>query len=167
MKWKFIFQVFWLGICLFQKFSVFTSLAVPCKQPKFMNFWLSSFSFPSSGTSWTAHVLQGDLWCNRVNTLNFSCEIIAKKIRYNGTPAFWHNTYKRILFFRSKENKAYMIDLNGCRKLPVYCNMDDAGLGDCGGGGWTLVMKINGAKVSTKLILLIRLASRVVRLSSH
>ncbi|CAH3044354.1 unnamed protein product [Pocillopora meandrina] len=40
-----------------------------------------------------------------------------------------------------------MIDLNGCRKLPVYCNMDGAGLGDCGGGGWTLVMKINGAEV--------------------
>ena len=164
---KIHFSSILVSICLFQKIYVFTSLAVPCKQPKLMNFWLSSFSFPSSGTSWTAHVLQGDLWCDRVNTLNFSCEIIAKKIRYNGTPAFWHNTYKRTLFFRSKENKAYMIDLNGCRKLPVYCNMDGAGLGDCGGGGWTLVMKINGAEVSTKLILLIRLTSRVVRLSSH
>ena len=55
-----------------------------------------------------------------------------------------------------------MVDLNGCRKLPVYCNMDGAGLGDCGGGGWTLVMKINGAKVSTKLILLVGLTSYIV-----
>ena len=31
--------------------------------------------------------------------------------------------------------------------FPVYCNMDGAGLGDCGGGGWTLVMKIDGNKV--------------------
>ncbi|XP_022786242.1 uncharacterized skeletal organic matrix protein 5-like [Stylophora pistillata] len=50
----------------------------------------------------------------------------------------------------SKENKAYTVDLNGCKKLPVYCNMDGAGLGDCGGGGWTLVMKINGAKQTFK-----------------
>lgn len=37
-------------------------------------------------------------------------------------------------------------------KLPVYCNMDGAGLGDCGGGGWTLVMKIDGTKVVKALI---------------
>ena len=53
---------------------------------------------------------------------------------------------KRIVSLGQK-NKAYTVDLNGCKKLPVYCNMDGAGLGDCGGGGWTLVMKINGAKV--------------------
>lgn len=74
---------------------------------------------------------------------------------------------KELFVLRSKENKAYMVDLNGCRKLPVYCNMDGAGLGDCGGGGWTLVMKINGAKVSTKLILLVGLTSYIVRLSYH
>ena len=28
----------------------------------------------------------------------------------------------------------------------MYCSMDGE-LGDCGGGGWTLVMKIDGAKV--------------------
>ena len=32
-------------------------------------------------------------------------------------------------------------------KLPVYCNLDGAGLGDCGAGGWTLVMKTDGSKV--------------------
>ncbi|KAL9980274.1 hypothetical protein ACROYT_G008835 [Oculina patagonica] len=32
-------------------------------------------------------------------------------------------------------------------KISVYCHMSDAGLGaQCGGGGWTLVMKIDGSK---------------------
>lgn len=29
----------------------------------------------------------------------------------------------------------------------VYCHMNDTGLGACGGGGWTLVMKIDGRQV--------------------
>lgn len=49
----------------------------------------------------------------------------------------------------SKENKAYRLQMN-TGKLPVYCNMDGAGLGDCGGGGWTLVMKIDGTKTTFK-----------------
>ena len=32
-------------------------------------------------------------------------------------------------------------------KVPVYCHMTSSGLGACGGGGWTLVMKIDGTKV--------------------
>lgn len=32
-------------------------------------------------------------------------------------------------------------------KISVYCHMSDSGLGECGGGGWTLVMKIDGSKV--------------------
>ena len=36
-------------------------------------------------------------------------------------------------------------------KLPVYCNMDGTDLGDCGGGGWTLVMKIDGTKVNANV----------------
>jgi len=31
-------------------------------------------------------------------------------------------------------------------KIPVYCHMTGVGLGACGGGGWTLVMKIDGKK---------------------
>ena len=34
--------------------------------------------------------------------------------------------------------------------LPVYCHMTND-LGACGGGGWTLVMKMNGTKVFTDL----------------
>ena len=33
-------------------------------------------------------------------------------------------------------------------KVPVYCHMSHHGLGACGGGGWTLVMKTDGSKVS-------------------
>ena len=33
-------------------------------------------------------------------------------------------------------------------KVPVYCHMTSDGLGACGGGGWTLVMKTDGNKVS-------------------
>ena len=32
--------------------------------------------------------------------------------------------------------------------VPVYCHMSSHGLGACGGGGWTLVMKTDGNKVS-------------------
>ena len=32
-------------------------------------------------------------------------------------------------------------------KISVYCHMSDADLGECGGGGWTLAMKIDGNKV--------------------
>ena len=51
-----------------------------------------------------------------------------------------------IRFTRSKANKAYLLD-NGCRKIPVYCHMTSKGLDECEGGGWTLVMKIDGSKV--------------------
>ena len=34
----------------------------------------------------------------------------------------------------------------GSGKVPVYCHMTNHGV--CGGGGWTLVMKLNGVKVS-------------------
>ncbi|RMX59471.1 hypothetical protein pdam_00018376, partial [Pocillopora damicornis] len=37
-----------------------------------------------------------------------------------------------------KANKDYMLQVDEFTKLPVYCNMDGTGLGDCGGGGWTL-----------------------------
>ena len=36
-------------------------------------------------------------------------------------------------------------------KISVYCHMSDAGLGECGGGGWTLAMKIDGNKVQCTL----------------
>lgn len=43
-----------------------------------------------------------------------------------------------------RENKAYMLPTD-IGKIPVYCHMT-SDVGECGGGGWTLVMKIDGNK---------------------
>jgi len=50
---------------------------------------------------------------------------------------------------RSEGNKAYKLQLRaGGQEIPVnvYCHMTGNGLGACGGGGWTLVMKMDGSK---------------------
>ena len=54
----------------------------------------------------------------------------------------------RACLSRAKENAAYLLDV-GSTKVPVYCHdhMTKHGLDACGGGGWTLVMKVNGSKV--------------------
>ena len=43
---------------------------------------------------------------------------------------------------RSRRSQVYPL-MFGSQKIPVYCHMENFG---CGGGGWTLAMKINGAK---------------------
>lgn len=48
-------------------------------------------------------------------------------------------------FHKSAGNKAYSLNTRG-GKIPVYCHMTRNGIGKCGGGGWTLVMKIDGHK---------------------
>ncbi|KAL9953796.1 hypothetical protein ACROYT_G041262 [Oculina patagonica] len=45
----------------------------------------------------------------------------------------------------SQGNRAYFLQMDS-GKVPVYCHMTS--LGACGGGGWTLVMKIDGAKAT-------------------
>ena len=52
-----------------------------------------------------------------------------------------------LYYTRGKGNKAYTLKV-GSVKIPVYCHMTGVGLGACGGGGWTLVMKTDGTKVS-------------------
>ena len=47
------------------------------------------------------------------------------------------------LSLRYNENKAYILSV-GSEKIPVYCHMTNE---ECGDGGWTLVMKIDGSKV--------------------
>ena len=54
------------------------------------------------------------------------------------------------LFTRKRENKAYLLNVES-KQIPVYCHMEAAELGACGGGGWTLVMKINGSKVTAAM----------------
>jgi len=44
-----------------------------------------------------------------------------------------------------KENKAYILSVES-KKIPIYCHMTNTGPDECGDGGWTLVMKINGSK---------------------
>ena len=46
---------------------------------------------------------------------------------------------------RSRRSQVYPL-MFGSQKIPVYCHMENFG---CGGGGWTLAMKINGAKVNS------------------
>ena len=53
-------------------------------------------------------------------------------------------------FTRKRENKAYSLNVE-YKKIPVYCHMEAAELGTCGGGGWTLVMKIDGKKVAAAM----------------
>lgn len=52
--------------------------------------------------------------------------------------------------FRTRENKAYKLHLDSQDTL-VFCHLNDTGLGECGGGGWTLVIKSDGAKVLQKI----------------
>ena len=53
----------------------------------------------------------------------------------------------KYLFTRKRENKAYLLNVES-KQIPVYCQMEAAELGACGGGGWTLVMKIDGKQVA-------------------
>ena len=49
-------------------------------------------------------------------------------------------------FYRARGNRAYPLQMQSGKVL-VYCHMTSVGLGACGGGGWTLVMKTDGHKV--------------------
>lgn len=51
---------------------------------------------------------------------------------------------------RSRENKAFLLTF-GTAQVNVFCVLNDTSLGSCGGGGWTLVMKMNGSKVLIKI----------------
>jgi len=44
-----------------------------------------------------------------------------------------------------RQNKAYVL-LTDSGKIPVYCHMTSYGIGACGDGGWTMVMKTDGHK---------------------
>ena len=48
-------------------------------------------------------------------------------------------------YIRSRRSQVYPL-MFGSQKIPVYCHMGNFG---CGDGGWTLAMKINGAKVNS------------------
>lgn len=67
---------------------------------------------------------------------------------------FFTEVKSALLFFSSysaQDDKAYDLTLPTFGKIPVYCHMSNSGLGECGGGGWTLVMKIDGTKVPLRI----------------
>ena len=75
--------------------------------------------------------------CLIPNSRSFSFEKIhTKKLDF----------FFNFLINRSPGNKAYLLQMDS-GKIPVYCHMTSDGLGRCGGGGWTMVMKIDGTKV--------------------
>ena len=54
---------------------------------------------------------------------------------------------------RSRGNEAYLLRMD-YGSVPVYCHMTSSDIGACGGGGWSLAMKIDGEKVIYLLYLL-------------
>ena len=55
------------------------------------------------------------------------------------------------MVLQRSDDKAYELTMPNIGKIPVYCHMSNSGLGECGGGGWTLVMKIDGTKVPLQI----------------
>lgn len=67
--------------------------------------------------------------------------------------------YINISFFCSNsQNGPYNLQL-GDEELSVYCDMNGADLGECGAGGWTLVMKTDGNKVFQTIMFRFRNAT--------
>ena len=50
----------------------------------------------------------------------------------------------KLFIFSTKADKAYDLEVDS-RKLKVFCRMTD--VTECGGGAWTLVMKIDCSEV--------------------
>ena len=54
-------------------------------------------------------------------------------------------------FFPNSSSKSQVYELMfGSQKVSVYCHIENFG---CGDGGWTLAMKIDGTKVTSRLAL--------------
>ena len=70
---------------------------------------------------------------------------------------FYINIYSQVenglicnfIFLRSNESKAYPLVVED-EVIDVYCHMTMASTsnGECGDGGWTLIMKIDGNQVA-------------------
>ncbi|XP_027058714.1 uncharacterized protein LOC113685401 [Pocillopora damicornis] len=74
---------------------------------------------------------EGDGWNCSVKLVSTCKEIYDYNISLNG-------------------NRDYLLNI-GSEMIPVYCHMDNNGLGEngeCEGGGWTLVMKTDGTKMT-------------------
>ncbi|KAM7452440.1 hypothetical protein ABFA07_000115 [Porites harrisoni] len=89
------------------------------------------------------HNCSSNAVCNNTKgSYNCTCKPGYEGDGNNCTASTCKDIYDRTL---AKENTAYLLDV-GSTKVPVYCHMTKHGLDACGGGGWTLVMKIDGSK---------------------
>ncbi|CAH3016626.1 unnamed protein product [Porites evermanni] len=79
----------------------------------------------------------------RLQKLEADVRAIYLGLNPQGTP--FKSCREIYLKHKSQVNKAYFLQI-GSRKIPVYCHMGNYGIGACGGGGWTMVMKIDGQK---------------------
>ena len=60
-------------------------------------------------------------------------------------------TFLCLFFFPNSSSKSQVYELMfGLQKVSVYCHMENFG---CGDGGWTLAMKVDGTKVTSRLAL--------------
>jgi len=56
-----------------------------------------------------------------------------------------------LMLIRSERDGAYTLKLENV-SIPVYCHMTHDDLGPCKGGGWSLVMKIDGKKEVNNIV---------------
>ncbi|XP_048582628.1 uncharacterized protein LOC116620741 [Nematostella vectensis] len=87
----------------------------------------------------TTFIRKVDPVVNGVDTHSNSSNINATSF-LNTTSFFCKTLYER----GERTNKSYPMDMGASKTIDVYCQMTD--LLNCGGGGWTLVMKIDGSK---------------------
>ena len=82
-------------------------------------------------------------WADLVFSSHWKSKLIVHFFRFSGSKS---GAY----YLKTKEPKAAL----------TYCHMEE--ISGCGGGGWTLVMKINGAKVEKAY----KTVSKILRLSN-
>ncbi|XP_078351809.1 putative skeletal organic matrix protein 5 isoform X2 [Oculina patagonica] len=85
----------------------------------------------------------------RLKNVEADVKAIARALNVGNPPPGSSFTSCRDIYIYGKHsspgNKAYLLQTNN-GKIPVYCHMTSYGIGACGGGGWTLVMKTDGNK---------------------
>ena len=149
----YIFVIWWkssasyLVIARLLKSWIISKLARSIKHHRF--FWFYSLvSWSKTADKWIQIRNACEFFSNSI-ILNEKSERI--KIHIIAIIAWlgqWASSWgivNHFLFLRSEGNRGHMLKL-GSSVLPVYCHMTND-LGACGGGGWTLVMKIDGNQV--------------------
>ena len=78
--------------------------------------------------------------------IDFMCKIYNINWVLHDVTIWLGHKYSRNLLFRLLRNGVYKLKYtDSSEEYPVYCHM--AAIPGCQGGGWTLVMKIDGNRV--------------------